>query len=173
MRYYLDTEFDGFGGHLISLALVDERGCSIYLVLDNHAGDPWVRENVLPILWDCPLGDHEIATREHAAKVVADFLSIDSDPVIVTDWPADIRYFCDLIEFPGGNMAPIPGLKFELRRVDAYPTTVSGAVQHNAWWDAIALRELFEPGCSSAKPAVVESSRDEQHDAILGEQADG
>jgi hypothetical protein len=27
--------------------------------------------------------------------------------------------------------------------VDAYPTTLDGAIQHNAWWDAMALRHLL------------------------------
>jgi hypothetical protein len=26
--------------------------------------------------------------------------------------------------------------------VDCYPTTLEGAVRHNAWWDAMALRAL-------------------------------
>lgn len=67
----------------------------------------------------------------------------DPDPIIISDWPADIRYFCDLIEFPMGEMAKIAGLKFEMHRVDAYPTTLPGAIQHNAWWDAMALRHLL------------------------------
>jgi hypothetical protein len=33
-----------------------------------------------------------------------------------------------------------PSIKFEMHRVDAYPTTLPGAVQHNAYWDAMALR---------------------------------
>ena len=32
MRYFLDTEFNGFGGELLSLALVREDGASIYLL---------------------------------------------------------------------------------------------------------------------------------------------
>gem|GEM_PF-4079500 len=32
LRYFLDTEFNGFGGALISLALVSEAGPSLYLI---------------------------------------------------------------------------------------------------------------------------------------------
>lgn len=142
MRYFLDTEFDGFGGPLISLALVGDDNRSVSIVVQDHAEDPWVRENVLPFLWKANASTR-LWTPEDAAMEIAWFLRDDPDPVIVTDWPADIRYFCELIEFPKGQMAPIAGLKFELHRVDAYPTTLPGAVQHNAWWDAMALRELF------------------------------
>lgn len=140
MRYYLDCEFDGFGGPLISLALVREDGISDYWVMVGvEAKDEWVSENVVPILWDCPLPP-KTWERSAAAMDIAAFLNSANDPIIVSDWPADIRYFCELIEFPMGQMAPIPSLKFEMHRVDAYPTDLEGAVQHNAWWDAMALR---------------------------------
>lgn len=146
MRYFLDTEFDGFGGPLISLALVREDGASVYYVMSEAAKDPWVRDNVLPFLWLLPVATAEMFSarpwdRTAAAMDIAWFLRDDAEPVIVTDWPADIRYFCDLIEFPKGQMAPIRSLRFEMLRVDAYPTALDGAVQHNAWWDAMALRE--------------------------------
>ena len=42
MRYFLDCEFDGFGGPLISLALVPEDGSEeFYAVLDTPR--PWCR----------------------------------------------------------------------------------------------------------------------------------
>lgn len=146
MKYYLDTEFDGFGGKLLSLALVREDGPSVYFVFPTAVmavTDPWVAENVVPILWDCPEGSE--SSPKEAATTVAQFLKSDINPVIITDWPADIRYFCELIEFPMGQMAPIASLKFELHRVDAYPSGLPGAVQHNAWWDAMALRHLLQP----------------------------
>lgn len=142
MRYYLDTEFDGFGGALISVGLVQDEDRSLSLVVQDWADDPWVAENVIPHLWKANASTR-LWTPEEAAMEIARFLKNDSDPVVVTDWPADIRYFCGLVEFPGGNMAPISGLKFEMHRVDAYPTTLPNAVQHNAWWDAMALRHLL------------------------------
>lgn len=156
MKYFLDTEFDGFGGALISVGLVREDQYSLSFVVQDWADDPWVRENVIPILWTANASTKH-CTPEEGADQIAHFLKGDPDPVIITDWPSDIRYFCQLIEFPGGNMAPIAGLKFELRRVDAYPTTLAGAVQHNAWWDAMALRHLLSGGdhkSSALRPAV-------------------
>lgn len=144
-RYYLDTEFDGFGGSLISLGLVHEDGVrSLSIVVQDWADDPWVQANVISHLWAANASTR-LMTPEEAAFVIAGFLNPDSAPVIITDWPADIRYFCALIEFPGGEMAPIASLKFELHRVDAYPTSLPGAIQHCAWWDAQALRHLLEP----------------------------
>lgn len=144
MRYYLDTEFNGYGGELISLALAREDAASIYCVsrVTGEPYDPWVLKNVAPLIGDVPSWiDWEEETPESMAYHIAEFLQGDPNPIIVCDWPADIRYFCGVIEFPGGNMAPIPGLTVEMHRVDAYPTTLKGAVQHNAWWDAMALRE--------------------------------
>ena len=151
MNYFLDTEFNGFGGELISLALVREDGLSGYWVLEltsgatewrDHTGlHPWVAENVIPKLWEWPdAGPRILWEPKRAARDIAFFLAGDSDPVIIADWPADIRYFCGLIELPDGQMVSIPRLAFRMVRVDAYPTTLDGAVQHNAWWDAIALR---------------------------------
>lgn len=143
MRYFLDTEFDGFGGPLLSMALVREDGQSMYGVFSREATDPWVRENVLPILDACPPSENRlvISSPEGFAKAFASWIAYDIDPVIVTDWPDDIRYFCGALITGPGQMVNTGTLRFEMKRVDAYPTAVAGAVQHNAWWDAVALRE--------------------------------
>lgn len=142
MRYYLDCEFDGYRGHLISVALVREDGHSGYWVVSDVAGDPWVRENVLPILYTAHVGGKHVPM-ETCVEEIASFLKGDPAPVIVTDWPDDVRYFCELSITGPGTMIDVPGLKFEVHRVDAYPTELEGAVQHNAWWDAMALRHLL------------------------------
>lgn len=41
MRYYLDTEFNGRGGQLLSLALVREDGESIYWVSSFNFDEDW------------------------------------------------------------------------------------------------------------------------------------
>lgn len=147
MRYFLDTEFNGFGGELISLALVREDGDSLYLVypepLDRY--DVWVQKNVMPILWDIPSPlpgmAYQLESRQDAAFRIQEFLQGDLNPVIITDWPDDIKYFCQAIITGPGSMINIPQLSFQMVRVDAYPTILEGAVQHNSWWDARALRE--------------------------------
>ena len=54
MRYFLDTEYDGWGGALISLALVAESHEELYLVLDHQPSDPWVQRHVMPFLDSVP-----------------------------------------------------------------------------------------------------------------------
>lgn len=153
MRYTLDCEFDGFGGPLISMALVREDNEACYIVFSDHAADPWVRENVIPCLFSVPSPMpgmvHDLrsytpkARRDAAALILERYFYVDARPYIVTDWPADVAYFSDavLLSEPG-KMCKIPSLRFEVARVDAYPTAVKGAVQHNAYWDAQALRAL-------------------------------
>lgn len=66
-------------------------------------------------------------------------------PTLFADWPDDIRYFCQALITAPGEMVNIPRLTFHIVRVDAYPTTLEGAVQHNALWDARALcHRLFQ-----------------------------
>lgn len=147
MRYFLDCEFNGFGGELISIALVAETGASIYCVLVREPDAPteaWVAANVIPILDDCPVAPLMVR-RSHASAMIADFLAWDIDPIIVADWPDDIRYLCELLITGVGRCVQMDGLKFEWRHVEPYPTEVVGAVQHNAWWDAQALRHKLSP----------------------------
>lgn len=143
MKYYLDTEFDGFGGPLISLALVREDGYSLYLIYRELALEKWVADNVLPILRSVPGKVYPLVV-DHAtgARCIAEYFGGDV-PDIITDWPDDVRYLCHAIITGPGQMAKIDGLRFDIRRVDAYPSTLSGAIQHNAWWDAMALRHLL------------------------------
>ena len=143
MRYFIDCEFDGYRGPLISMALVRDDGRSFHFYdpeAAENVKDPWVAENVAPILRDCP----EPPTARHAlsaAYALQDFLEGDERPHIVADWPAGLIHFCALIETSPGVMLTIPNLTLEVKRVDAYPSTLAGAVQHNCWWDALALRQ--------------------------------
>lgn len=149
MRYYLDTEFNGFGGDLLSLALVREDNFSLYLVYDFHGEyHPWVKENVVPILWNIPDKPYGIITSvdniNQGAVAIQHYLQHDNEPLIITDWPDDVRYFCQAIIVGPGRMVNIPQVDFAIRRVDAYPTVLENAVQHNALWDAYALKTLLE-----------------------------
>lgn len=150
MRYFLDTEFNGFGGELLSLALVREDGAALYLVhpesqMDANP-DPWVLKNVILALYKVPKTVKvNQPLRDEWPGYIREFLQGDERPYIVTDWPDDISYFCKSTITGPGLMAPIPSLRFEMVRVDAYPTEVKGAIQHNAYWDAMALRHLLLP----------------------------
>lgn len=141
MNYYLDTEFNGIGGRLISLALVREDGHSIYVV-GNHNFlnvDKWVVDNVVSVLGRAPC---TVLSGRKAGfgRRIDSFLSGDDNPVVHVDWPDDIKYFCESVITGPGEMIDVPALSFVLHRIDSYPTDLDGAIQHNAWWDAMALR---------------------------------
>lgn len=153
-RYFIDTEFNGYKGELLSLCLVRDDTKTLYITIPPHplvALDPWVKEHVMPFMKCVPDFVETIqATRlKDVTQLLEDFLVEDEDPVIVADWPDDIHYLSQLLLTGPGTMINIPRIKFELCRIDAYPTTLVGAVQHNAAWDALCLRqkwyELFHP----------------------------
>lgn len=149
MNYFLDTEFDGPGGPLLSLGLVREDGEALYATLRTRTiHDPWVRENVVPVLMSIPnygikykLLDVRVET---LVAAIVQFLSEDNNPNIVVDWPVDIMYFCDLLMPKPYLMVPINSISFLLCRCEPYPTEVPSAVQHNAYWDAMALKAMFD-----------------------------
>lgn len=143
-RFYLDCEFDGHGGPLLSIALVDEGGCGIHVQTNAQPADPWVQENVMPIM-----GTHEAATEAVGVPlngvgcVLRAWLGDVQNPVFVADSPVDIGRLCAALstnEDGGWQSCGYPSMRFEVHNVDCYPTTLDGAVQHNAWWDAMALR---------------------------------
>jgi hypothetical protein len=149
VKYFLDTEFDGFGGRLISLALVSEVGGSLYLATACDSPTEWVRDNVMPIV-TAPGADPLFIEPDQFGRFIATFLRGDANPVIIADWPDDIRYFCQALIVGPGRMVNIPALQFVMARVDAYPTNLDGAVQHNALWDARALRHCLLPSIERA-----------------------
>lgn len=143
MRYFLDTEFNGFGGPLISLALVSEKGASLYLVYQlPDATDRFVREYVQPKLTAVPprVAVRRVGQAEGAYAIEA-FLRGDPEPEIIADWPDDVRCCCQALMIEPGVMADIRRLRFEIRRVDSGAVELMGAVAHNAWWDAMKLRQ--------------------------------
>ena len=139
--YFLDTEFNGFNGELISLALVREDGESISLVFGCDDPVEWVKDNVMPILFSDPVSKK--TKRTEAGREIAAFLKGDKNPTIISDWPEDISQLCGCLITGPGEMVNIRSIAFRIVRVDAYPTDLKGAVQHNAWWDAMALRHLL------------------------------
>jgi len=141
MQYTLDFEFDGYMGELISMALVREDLVSMYVGFKDTARnslDPWVAKNVLPFLNSGPI-PIRWRTNKEVQEDLEKFFAGDNHIEIITDWPDDVAYFSKLLLTGPGTMINIPGIKFDVRRIDAYPTRLRGAVQHCAIWDAQAL----------------------------------
>ena len=143
MRYFLDTEFNGWGGALLSLALVPDDGEELYLTLDwSGALDPWVERNVIPYLDTVPEGlISRRLSRVDAARTVAHYLAGDPEPVIVADWPEDIAQFSMLLVTGAGVMVEVPPLTFQFVELSGFSTAANSKVPHNALHDARALRD--------------------------------
>jgi hypothetical protein len=145
MRYFLDTEFNGFGGELISIALVPEFGDQEYYALLPLEADPhpWVAQFVLPYLQTVPPGLRaEPMPREAVAREVAYYLAGDPEPSIVADWPEDVAQFCYLLITGPGTRVPIPRLAFLVLDNPGFSTAENSEVPHNALHDARALRDF-------------------------------
>ncbi|HET9812215.1 MAG TPA: hypothetical protein VFP57_00970 [Sphingomicrobium sp.] len=143
MRYFLDTEYNGWAGALLSLALVPEDGEELYLTLDREGPlDPWVERNVVPYLDTVP--DALVSppmSRADAARTIAHYLAGDPQPLIVADWPEDLAQFNALLVIGPGVMAEVPPLRFEFLPLSGFSTAANSKVPHNALHDARALRD--------------------------------
>ncbi len=148
MRLYLDTEFNGFGGDLISLALVSPpmphpmaSGGSVVsqwyeTVMFKGPVDPWVKAHVIPVLDRAPLLPKAFKSFFH------DFIRQFSNPEIICDWHADAAHFCQLLAGEDyGTSLDFPCRISILKTPPGHP--VSGQ-PHNALADATALMEWYE-----------------------------
>jgi len=143
MRYFLDTEFDGVGGRLISLALVPEDGGEeFYVVIAGEANEEWVQRHVMPYLDTVPepLRSPHLSRRD-AAEMVSQWLAHDDRIEIVADWPEDIAQFSMLLVTAPGDMVAMHPLTFRLVRIGGFSCAANSEVPHNALHDARALRK--------------------------------
>jgi hypothetical protein len=145
VRYFLDTEYNGIGGALLSLALVPEDGDELYLTL--NVSDPlveWVDRHVAPYLdhvpdrLSCPR-----LSRKDAAHALERYLHGDEEPLIVADWPEDVAQFCNLMITGPGDMVDVRHLTFRLVPLSNFSTAENSRVPHNALHDARALRDHY------------------------------
>ena len=140
-RIAVDCEFNGFGGQLISMALVSEDGREWYAELpEPKAWDMWCYEHVRPVLKFTPSGRYGFRSS------FFDFLDQFEEIVIVADWYTDLVHFFET--FGGKNHGEsfhIP-LKAELLPDMKF---LPSAVPHNALEDARAIMATLK-----ASPAI-------------------
>ena len=143
MRYFLDTEYNGIGGELLSLALVPDDGDELYLTFRTSGSLlDWVERHVVPYLdsvseqLSCPR-----LTRQDAAHALERYLRHDDDPLIFADWPEDIAQFCNLMITGPGDMIEVRDVNFRLLPMSNFSTAANSKVPHNALHDARALRD--------------------------------
>lgn len=136
-RLFLDCEFNGFHGKLMSMALVpeDDESFPFYKeIIMNDQLHPWVRENVVPHMNLIPVNYGEFQ------QALGNFLFDIGECTIIADWPDDIRYFCEaLITGPGQCMGLLPNIKFELD----FGIEYDSLTPHNALADAKAIKKFY------------------------------
>jgi hypothetical protein len=165
MRFYLDTEFNGFGGELMSLALVpaDKALPEFYAVVPwrKHT-DSWVEKHVVPHLKQAP------ETHASASVRLGEYMRSMLAPVIVADWPTDLEHLLALLITGPGTMQATPDFTMEFKRLPGFNTADHSSVPHNAIADARALRDCCEEAQRSpeAKPASIGTAIDEVEKAL-------
>lgn len=136
MTLFLDTEFNGFDGQLISIALVSDeggRGSEFYAVCElPERVTPFVLENVLLHLDKRPEPETVVRGR------LLDFLHKHQQERIIADWPHDFIHLLQLLCVPGGR-AHVLGITMQLVSTD----NLESDVPHNALSDARALMRWY------------------------------
>jgi hypothetical protein len=152
MKLFIDCEFNGYQGALISMALVPEMGEPFYHVLNTDGMKivPWVRENVMDRLIFNHRGGYPVSKSSFQAALQK-YLFQWGEVTIIADWPDDIKYFCDSLITGPGEMMNTPFLNFEIRRLN-----INSELPHNALSDAYAIRQAFNDAGFGATPTAVQ-----------------
>lgn len=130
MKFYADTEFNGFGGELISLALIGEDGSLFYEAMWCEKPVPWVRDNVMP-----HIPKDSAVTKSVFSSRLWKFLNKHAHYHIICDWPEDIVHICRSIVTGPGARFSTGKLTFELYT----GSKPDSDVPHHALHDALAL----------------------------------
>jgi hypothetical protein len=139
MRLYLDCEFNGFGGELLSMALVSDDGREWYCTLpEPKVWNEWVFENVLPVIMD-PRPTGMAADRVAFQASLRWFLSQFDNPTIVADWYMDFIHFFQAFQGKDHTQSFAYACKTELVLLDE----IASEVPHNALADARAIRDAL------------------------------
>lgn len=136
-RLYLDTEFNGFRGELISMALVSECGRGWCECMDPRViWNGWVYENVLPVLGKDPI------PKDKFQSGFVKFISYFDRPVIIADWHTDVLHFCKLLE--GDNFEKSVLFEGAFEVIQTPLGEPKPEIPHNALSDAKALMEWHQ-----------------------------
>ena len=136
MKLFLDCEFNGFGGELISMALVDENERYFYEVLSCDSPIPWVAEHVIPILNQPALSLQEFQSQ------LRNFLFNYDLVHIIADWPEDLSLFLNSLIVGSGSSITTPSMTLELYNKQ-HELNIPSAQPHNALQDALALKRTL------------------------------
>lgn len=154
IELFVDCEFDDITKTLLSVGIVTKTG-SVYYAFDSKAASAveseWVKENVVPLLLDVPpsamisdlnaQGSNWGAWLEYVMKSVSNSHdAVYTDFIFHMDFPTDVEYISRILHLgEGKRIGQMRNVVFHIDYVDAYPTQLKQAVQHNAAWDALAI----------------------------------
>lgn len=154
MKMFIDTEFNGFGGELLSIALATLDTDRVFyrkFPLTQEA-DPWVVEHVLPFMDDYRETPQHIDMQRWINSILVE--RRENEIEVVADWPEDIKHFCDqMIVGPGErinfNNSADPYITFSIYDFDNIiydlgDSWVESISPHNAAFDAIANALNFQ-----------------------------
>ena len=134
MKLYLDTEFNGHGGELISMAFAAEDGKHWYGILpEPRVWNGWCHEHVLPFLHKMPAT--VAGTPELVRLSLHQYLDARSPCIVYADWPGDFRCLMAMMEGPEYEQTWIVECDMRLM-TESNPQP---EFPHNALSDAIAL----------------------------------
>lgn len=138
INLFIDTEFNGFGGDLIAMAIVgyDQEFYEVIELDSDMPIDEWVKINVYP-----KLGKTAISY-ELFQKKLEEFLQVFPKGFnLIADWPDDLRYFLQSIMLSPGCMMKISDFEMKVdRQIDSFQSKIP----HNALEDARAIKLEWE-----------------------------
>ena len=134
MKLWLDTEFNGWGGDLISMGITSEDGKEFYEVLECSNPVAWVKENVVPLLLK------DSISRGLFTKKLEQYLSQWDSVEVIADWPRDLELFYSSLLVGNGWMINVPK-QFSTKLVRGLDT--HSLLPHNAIEDARALKAAY------------------------------
>ena len=135
---FLDTEFNGFGGELISVALTDGKLHQFYMVVDIlKPFEPWIAANVVPKLGIPQFSGSHAQVRDLFHKWITQF----RNPEIICDWSADAEHFCRLLQ--GSDYGSSLDFACQIKIVKTPIGHPVSRMPHNALADAEALANWY------------------------------
>lgn len=134
MKLWLDTEFNGWEGELVSMGITSQDGKEFYEVLECSNPVAWVKENVVPLLLK------DSISKGLFTKRLEQYLSQWDSIEVIADWPRDLELFYSSLLVGNGWMISVPKqLSTNLvRGLDA-----QSLLPHNAIEDARALKTAY------------------------------
>jgi len=131
--FFIDCEWNSFGGEFISIALVSPEGDDFYATVGCVDPHPWVAEHVMPVLAAAPITFVELQ------GYLEKFLSHWERVHIIADWPEDFIHFNRLLITGPGLRMGLPHITMEI------DLSLEGESQvpHNAFSDALANMHAF------------------------------